>query len=231
MNAVEAPSAARPTRMRRAVVRSVLASAAVPQFSVEVDIVATALLQAHRALREQLAQVSVIDLVHRATAEALVEHPGVNASFLDEAAVRHDRVNVGFIVEVADGMYAPAIANADSLALSELAAERRRLTDAALAGRLTPAELLSGTFTVSNLGPLGVHRFTAMVLPPQAGVLALGTPTPAGVLTLTLTCDHRVVDGAPAARFLHAVSHLLADPAWLSAECIGAARPIVGATS
>jgi pyruvate dehydrogenase E2 component (dihydrolipoamide acetyltransferase) len=195
--------------MRRAVLKSVAASALVPQYSVERDVLAAPLLAALRQAREQLPLRSVVDLLHHAVATALTDHPLLNASFTGDQVVLHEQVNLAFIIEVPDGMVTPALMNASQLPLATLAQERLRLTKAAVAGSLTPDEMLSGTFTVSNLGPLGITRFTAMVLPPQSAVLAVGAPSPGGVLTLTLTCDHRVVDGAPAARFLSAVGDRL----------------------
>ena len=194
------------SRMRKAVVRTVLASAAIPQYSLEIDLPRDTLEAGRRRLRESAPEASVTDVVHVAVAAALRAHPGANSSYTEAGIVRHASVNLAFIVEVPDGMVTPVIVDAQALEPHEFVAERKRLTAAALDGSLAPAESMSGTFTVSNLGPLGVHRFTAMVLPPQAAVLALGAPAPDGVLTLTLTCDHRVLDGAPAARFLREIA-------------------------
>lgn len=200
MSVIDQPVAL--SRMRRAVVRTVTASAAVPQYSVSVDVPVASVLAARNRVAETGARVSISDIIHAAVVRALVKHPNLNASYTDDGIVQHSAVNLAFIVEVDDGMVAPAILDAASLAIGELAAERVRLTESALGGTLRPEELLSGTFTVSNLGTLGVHRFNAMVLPPQAAILAVGAPTDGGLISLTLTCDHRAVDGAPAARFL-----------------------------
>ena len=209
MSTVDQPIAL--SKMRRAVVRTVTASANVPQYSISVDVpVATVLTACNRA-RESTPGASISDIINAAVVQALLAHPRVNSSFTDEGIVQHSAVNLAFIVEVADGMVAPAILDAASRSMEELASERVRLTASALEGSLRPEELLSGTFTVSNLGPLGVHRFNAMVLPPQAAILAVGAPTEAGFISLTLTCDHRVVDGAPAARFLTEIVGRLAE--------------------
>ncbi len=199
------------SRMRKAVARTVTASASVPQFSVAIDVPAAPVLAAKDTARSLAPRATVNDVVHRAVAATLTGHRSLNASFTDDGIVIHSTVNLAFIVEVADGMVAPAILGADGLDVASLAAERIRLVEAARAGTLTPEELLNGTFTISNLGTLGVHRFTAMVLPPQAAILAVGAPTPEGVLTLTLSCDHRVVDGAPAARFLRDLADHLSE--------------------
>lgn len=190
------------TRMRRAVVRTVTASAQVPQYSVSMDLPLVELRTALERMRQVVSNASVSDVVNRAAADALRLHAQMNSSYTGEGIVRHSVVNLAFIVEVDDGMVAPAILNAGGASIVDLVQERIRLTAAALSGSLTPAELLSGTFTISNLGTLGVHRFNAMLIPPQAGILAVGAPTSNGQVSFTLTCDHRVVDGAPAARFL-----------------------------
>ena len=122
---------------------------------------------------------------------------------------------MGIAVALPDGLVAPAVLRADALSLPELAAERRRLTAAAQAGVLTPGELLSATFTVSNLGTFGVSRFRALVVPPQAAILAVGGLRPDGTVTLALSCDHRVLDGAPGAEFLRDLTRSLVEPAWL----------------
>jgi pyruvate dehydrogenase E2 component (dihydrolipoamide acetyltransferase) len=202
------------TRLRRAIAKGMTASAAVPQFTVESD----ADLRAVAQLRETLdtdARPSYADLLTAACAQALVAHPRLNASFDEDAIIEHEEVNIGLAVAVPDGLVAPAVLGADRRSLAELAAERRRLTEAATAGTLTPADLLSATFTISNLGPLGVRRFRALVVPPQAAILAVGRLTADQAMSLSLSCDHRVVDGAPAALFLADVVQRLTDPGWV----------------
>lgn len=197
------------SRMRKAVVRTVIASAAVPQYSVSLDVPFDTVKAARDRARESVPGASVSDAINLAVIRALQAHPNVNATFTDEGIITHSAINLAFIIEVEDGMVAPAILDAANRSLEELVAERTRLTEAALSGGLRPEELLNGTFTISNLGTLGIHRFNAMVLPPQAAVLAVGAPTADGILTLTLTSDHRVIDGAPAARFLTEIARQL----------------------
>lgn len=219
---MSAPPAAPPTRvplsrLRRAIAKSMSASALVPQFTVEQD-VPLGELQARRAgWKHAGAAVSVADVLTAATARALRAHPALNASWTDEAILQHADVNVGLAIALPDGLVAPAVLQADTLHLAALAAERRRLTAAASAGVLTPQELLSATFTISNLGTFGVSRFRALVVPPQAGILAVGGLRPDGSVTLALSCDHRVLDGAPAAQFLGELAHSLVEPGWLDA--------------
>jgi pyruvate/2-oxoglutarate dehydrogenase complex dihydrolipoamide acyltransferase (E2) component len=198
------------TRMRRAVARVMTASARVPQFTVEMDVDAAAL----GAWRETRG-VSFSDALTAACAQALVEHPDVNASFAEDAIVEYADVNVGIAVALDDGLIAPAIRNADRLSLGELQAERVRLTEAARAGTLDAEEVLCATFTISNLGPLGIARFRALVVPPQAAILAVGALTAERRIAVALSCDHRVLDGAPAARFLGDVVGRLQEREWL----------------
>jgi pyruvate dehydrogenase E2 component (dihydrolipoamide acetyltransferase) len=199
------------SRLRKAVVRTVVASAVVPQFTVERTVDVGAL----QRLREAGGKgFSLSDALTAAVAAALAAHRRLNASWTEEGIVEHGAVNVGLAVAVEDGLVVPAIRDADRRTLRELAAERARLTTAALEGTLRPDDVFSTTFTISNLGPHGVHRFRALVLPPQAAILAVGAVVD-GRLELALSCDHRVVDGAPAAVFLAEVAARLEDPTTL----------------
>lgn len=196
------------SRLRKAVVRTVVASAVVPQFTVERSVDVGALLRLREAAGKGF---SLSDALTAATAAALAGHRRLNASWTEEGIVEHGAVNVGLAVAVEDGLVVPAIRDADRRNLRELAAERVRLTTAAMEGTLRPDDVFSTTFTISNLGPHGVHRFRALVLPPQAAILAVGAVVD-GRLELALSCDHRVVDGAPAAVFLAEVAARLEDP-------------------
>ncbi len=205
------------SRMRRAIVRSMTASAQVPQFAIEIDARLAALAELRARLAADGVRVSYSDVLTAACAAALVAHPNVNASFDDDAIARHAEVNVGLAISLDDGLIAPAVLGADRLSLRELEAERVRLTAAARAGSLTAAEATAATFTISNLGPFGVTRFAALVVPPQAAILAVGGLTEERRLALTLSSDHRVLDGAPAASFLADVVARLEDCAWVEA--------------
>ena len=167
---------------------------------------------------------SVNDFVVKAAALALRAQPAFNSSFVDGRCERHGRVNVGIAVATDEALLVPAVLDADLKPLSAIAAETRDLAARAQARRLSPDELTASTFTVSNLGMLGVRSFTAVINPPQVAILAVGaarrTPveTAAGgvvfrdVATLTLTSDHRAVYGADAARFLGHLRRLLEHP-------------------
>jgi len=206
--------------MRRAIIRTVAASAQVPQFSLEIEVNAAPLL----ALRQQVVarhpEASLTDLLHAAVGRTLAHHPLLNASWTENATVQHHRVDLAFIVEVGDGMLTPVLRDADRLGLADLALRRRALTEEARTGGLGQADLVDATFTVSSLGALGVRRFNAMVLPPQSAVLAVGSIGDDGSLVLTLTVDHRVVDGGTAGRFLRHLKNSLAEPSSLAAPSI-----------
>jgi pyruvate dehydrogenase E2 component (dihydrolipoamide acetyltransferase) len=191
------------------------ASALVPQFTIEVDVDFGRVGAAREAAKQAGREISPIDLLVQACAAALLIHPRVNASWEEDAIVEYDVVNVGIAVALDDGLISPAILGADRLALDEIAGERRRLTESAWAGTLSIEEAMSSTFTISNLGPLGITRFRALVVPPQAAILAVGATRLDGRTCLALSCDHRVLDGAPAAVFLRAVQERLESAEWV----------------
>jgi pyruvate dehydrogenase E2 component (dihydrolipoamide acetyltransferase) len=218
------------TRTQRTIARRMAESrAAVPDIALEVDIDMGACL----ALRAQLADhhstaPSVNDLIIKACALALRDHPRVNGSYTDEAFVLHEHVNVGFAVAAPDSLLVPVVADADRRPVTEIAAVTRELAAGARDGRITPAELSGATFTVSNLGMFGVDRFTAIINAPQAAILAVGAATERAVvrdgavtaavmMTATLAADHRILYGADAARFLTDVRDRLQAPIGLLA--------------
>lgn len=168
---------------------------------------------------------SYSDLIHMAVAKALREEPRINCR-LDGQGVRiRKEVNLAFAVDLGEGLLAAVIRDADRKSLGDLAKAASDLAERARAGRLAPDDMADGTFTVTNLGGLGVEYFTPIINPPQAGILGVGKilekPVVLGggihvrsMLTLSLVFDHRVIDGAPAARFLAKVKDLLENPAW-----------------
>lgn len=220
-----------PSRIERLVTKRMVQSRTeIPDFAVTVEIDMSAAL----ALRTDLKRVggkrvpSVNDLIVKACALTLRDHPRVNSAWIDDQVAEYDHVNVGVAVATDDEqLVVPVIADADRLTLGELAERARDLTKRARAGRITPAELSGGTFTVSNLGMLGVAHFSAIITPGQGAILAVGStttkfvpvddqPVARPVLTATLCSDHRVIYGAHAAAFLDRLRTYLEHPGSLA---------------
>ena len=171
--------------------------------------------------------VSVTDLLVRATAAALARHAQANAAWADGSIRFNDEVNVGIAVAVEDGLVVPVVHGADRLGVGEIAARREDVVTRAREGALRPEDVERGTFTISNLGMFGVDAFNAVVNAPQAAILAVGrivervvpvdgAPGIRPMMALTLSCDHRVIDGARAARFLSELAALIEEPAGLA---------------
>jgi len=191
-----------------------------------------ATMDAAVALRAQLKQQwqqagipvpTITDLIVRAAALALREHPRLNASVRDNAIHVHPEINVGIAVALEEGLMVPVVKRADQLPVSAIAAESRRLAQGARTGRLALTDLEGGTFTVSTLGSYGIDFFTPVITPGQVAILGVGrlrdsvrwegtAPVRTQVLTLSITFDHRAVDGAPAADYLRSVVSRLANP-------------------
>lgn len=196
----------------------------VPHFYLERDVNASALGQWRKALQARsTAKITYSDLMVKTVAAALRKHPRLNASWQNEQIIANAEINVGLAVAVEDGLLVPVVHSADRLGLAEIAARRIDLVEKAQSGKLPPADLANGTFTISNLGMFGVERFNAIVNPPQAAILAVGAivdrvvpvngqPAVQPMMTLTLSCDHRIVDGARAAQFLQTLVSYLEDP-------------------
>ena len=168
-------------------------------------------------------KVSFNDLIIKAVARALVKMPQVNVSFAEDKLLQKKSVHIGMAVALEQGLIVPVIHNADRTGILDIARESQRLAEAARTGKLRPEEFSGGTFTVSNLGMFDVESFTAVINPPESAILAVGsiTPTPVVVdgqvvvrdrMKVTLSSDHRAIDGATAARFLQEVKRLLEEP-------------------
>ena len=175
------------------------------------------------ARKQTGAHVTYTDLLVRLVAATMAQHPGVNASWKDGTIVRNADVNIGLAVALDDGLVVPVLHRADALTLAELAGRREDLVSRAQAGRLRPADIQGGGFTISNLGMYGVDAFNAIVNPPQAAILAVGRiadrvvavagqPVVQPTMMLTLSCDHRALDGARGAQFLGALADLIEEP-------------------
>jgi pyruvate dehydrogenase E2 component (dihydrolipoamide acetyltransferase) len=176
-----------------------------------------------RASTQTGARITYTDLLVKLVAAALSRHPGVNASWKDGTIVRNAHINIGLAVAIDDGLVVPVIHRADTLTLVEIAARREDVVSRGQAGKLRPADIQGGGFTISNLGMYGVDAFNAIVNPPQAAILAVGRiadrvlavnghPVVQPTMMLTLSGDHRALDGARGAQFLGTLADLLEEP-------------------
>jgi pyruvate dehydrogenase E2 component (dihydrolipoamide acetyltransferase) len=188
-----------------------------------VDVAADRLWDAYRALRDQNVPVSLNDVIIKASASALRRHPEINASFAGDHIRQFTRVHIGVAVAIDEGLITPVIRDADAKTLVEIATEARSLADRARQRRLQPAEYTGATFSISNLGMMGVDEFSAIINPPEAAILAVGAVREVPVvesgairagrrMKLTLSVDHRVADGAQGARFLDTLRRMLENP-------------------
>jgi pyruvate dehydrogenase E2 component (dihydrolipoamide acetyltransferase) len=197
----------------------------IPVFTVSSDVDMSLIAELRRgAGKERDDAPSLNDFVVKAAAGALQAFPKINSSFVDGKVECYSRINVGVAVATEDALLVPVVRDADQRSLAQIAAETRRLTEGARRRALAPEDLADGTFTVSNLGMFGVRAFTAIIDPPQAAILAVGGVRRAPVedsdggvvfrdlMTVTVTCDHRVVYGADGARFLSRLRDLLERP-------------------
>jgi pyruvate dehydrogenase E2 component (dihydrolipoyllysine-residue acetyltransferase) len=225
-----APGARRqePNRLQQLIARRMTeAKATIPHFQVQTEVVmdaAIALRSELKALADESQPVpSINDIIIKAAAAALREHPLANGSYQDDGFVLHDQVNVGMAVAADDALVVPTIFDAAAKSLGQIARDTRALAARVRSGEISPAELDGGTFTVSNLGMLGMTAITPVINPPQAAILGVGalrgTLARADgqiidrtLLTLTLSCDHRILYGADAARFLARIRELLETP-------------------
>jgi pyruvate dehydrogenase E2 component (dihydrolipoamide acetyltransferase) len=184
----------------------------IPHIFLAREVDATALLAAQAAGKMAISDLTITDLILKAVAATLLKHPAMNA--------QNKSVNIGVAVALDDGLLVPVIAGADQLSLADLAERRHALVDRARSQRLKAADLANPTFTVSNLGMYGIDFFTAIISTGQAGILAIGAVqervVPVGgqvvirpMVSLVLSCDHRVVDGARGARFLDTLAGLI----------------------
>jgi pyruvate dehydrogenase E2 component (dihydrolipoyllysine-residue acetyltransferase) len=197
--------------------RMVESATTIPVFTVSADIDLSAVVALRRGAQEEGGDVpSLNDFVVLAAARTLREFPRFNASYVEGKVECYSRVNVGVAVATDDALLVPVVFDADRRTLAETSRETRRLAEAARSRTLSPDELHDATFTVSNLGMFGVRSFTAIIDPPQVAILAVGGLR-GDVVTVTLTCDHRVVYGADGARFLARLRELLERPLVLTA--------------
>ena len=201
-----------------------------PHFFVSRDVDCTELVAARKRLgaqieRERGVKLTYTDLLTTVIAQTLRKHPRMNASWTGDAVKANADVNVGLAMAVTDAVVVGVLPKTDAMALGDIASRRRELTERARANKLQPADITGATFTISNLGMYNVDSFTAIIVPPQAGILAVGAmkdrlvPVMGGIatkpmMTITLSCDHRVLDGARGAMFLHDLVEGLQSPSF-----------------
>src|SRR5947199_1598785 len=215
------------TQIRKTIAKRLVTSLGpVPHFFLTSEVDMERAAEARDALNRQLGdrgKVSFNDIIVKATALALTKHRACNAWFQEDHIRYWNEVHLGMAVAVEDGLITPVIRNADLKPLLEIGHEAKQLADKARSRRLQPSEYTGSTFSVSNLGMFDIDQFTAVINPPEAGILAVGTITPKPVvvdgqvvprrrLRLTMSCDHRVIDGATGAAFLSTLKGMLENP-------------------
>lgn len=195
-----------------------------PHFYETIDIDMKAAFAARKAMNEANdVRISFNDIVVKACAIALTRHPAINSSWLDDIIMQHGDVNVAVAVAIDEGLMTPVINHADKKGLAEISAETKQLASLAKDRKLQPDQMEGSTFTISNLGMFGIEEFTAIINPPNACILAVGAIrdipvieneaiVPGKRMKVTLSSDHRVVDGAKAAQFLNTVRSLIENP-------------------
>ncbi len=216
------------TNMRRIIGKRLLESAqTTPVFFVTQKITMDTLNTVRAELNRAAGyKISVNDLIVKATAFALRQYPVINSSFHGDFIRENADIDICIAVAIPDGLITPIVRNADQKGLGEISREVKALAGKAKAGKLAPEEFQGGTFTISNLGMFGVDEFTAIINPPQAAILAVGgtstevyledgVPKERQVMKVTLSSDHRVIDGTQAAQFLGGLKSLLENPVWL----------------
>jgi pyruvate dehydrogenase E2 component (dihydrolipoamide acetyltransferase) len=212
--------------MRKVIAKRLLESKqSVPHFYLTVDCNLDALLKTRQHLNENTKdyKISVNDLIIKASSSALKQHPGVNASWQEDAIIFYNNIDISVAVAIEDGLITPIIKNADCKDLVAISHEMKSLIAKAINGRLKPEEFQGGGFSISNLGMYGIKQFNAIINPPQACILAVGGAEDratvkdgqlavAKMMTLSLSCDHRVIDGALAAKFLGTIKQMIECP-------------------
>ncbi|HWF63975.1 MAG TPA: 2-oxo acid dehydrogenase subunit E2, partial [Rhizomicrobium sp.] len=216
--------------MRKAIAKRLTsAKALIPHYYLTIDCNLTALMATRAKLNDAAGKnaaykLSVNDFVIKAVAMALMKHPDVNASWTDNAILRHKHADVGVAVALDFGLITPIVFNAETKGLAEISNEVKLLAARAKEKKLKPQEYEGGGFSVSNLGMFGIKEFTAVINPPQAAILAVGAGEEravivdgkvevATIMTVTMSCDHRVIDGATGARFLQTFKRFIEEPA------------------
>ena len=216
------------SQMRKTIAKRLVQSIGpVPHFFLTIDVDMGRVMEARKSinamLEEEGRKVSINDLVLKATAAALKKHPNCNAHWMDGKIRRFNAVHLGVAVAVEDGLITPVVRHAHAKGIARIGDEVREMAGRAREKKLKPEEYTGATFSVSNLGMFGIHEFTAIINPPEAGILAVGgiEDTPVVVdgqvvvrprMRITMSCDHRVIDGAQGSRFLQTLKAMLEEP-------------------
>jgi pyruvate dehydrogenase E2 component (dihydrolipoamide acetyltransferase) len=220
-------------QMRKTIAKRLVSSIGpVPTFYLTTEVDMTRLLEARERVNDRLeaagVKASINDFLIKAVAAALRRHPEVNASWGDTVIRRYGRVHIGVAVAIEDGLITPVIRDADRKGVARIATEVRELAGRARGKKLTPEEYTGATFSISNLGMFGIDEFTAIINPPEAAILAVGRVEEKPVVVdgelevqprmrMTMSCDHRVIDGATGARFLQTLTGFLEEPTMMLA--------------
>jgi pyruvate dehydrogenase E2 component (dihydrolipoamide acetyltransferase) len=216
------------SQMRKTIAKRLVTSIGpVPTFYLTVDVDMGRVIEARKSINAMLekegGKVSINDIVLKATAAALRQHPNCNAQWHDGFIRRFNAVHLGVAVAIEDGLITPIVKHANLKGITQIGAEVKELAGRAREKKLMPEEYTGATFSVSNLGMFGIHEFTAIINPPEAGILAVGgiEDTPVVVdgqvtvrprMRITMSCDHRVIDGAQGSRFLQTLKGMLEEP-------------------
>jgi len=217
------------SEMRKTIARRLVTSIGpIPHFFLTSEIEMDRAVELRRNINELDPEhkISLNDIIVKVAAAALIQNPQVNASFQEKSIRYYERADIGVAVAIDDGLITPVVRAANQKTLSQIAAEIRGLAERARARKLKPEEYLGATFSISNLGMLGIDEFTAVINPPEAAILAVGAVTPKPVvrnnevvvrqmMRVTMSCDHRVIDGATGARFLQTLKKILENPLYL----------------
>ncbi len=218
--------------MRKTIARRLTsAKALIPHYYLTIDCDIGALMEIRARLNarspkdgEGAYKLSVNDFVLKAAAEALMRHPDVNSSWTDAALLRHKHADIGVAVDLKPGLITPIVFQAETKGLMAISNEVRSLAERAKAKKLKPQDYEGGSFSISNLGMFGIRNFTAVINPPQAAILAIGVGeeraivkdgkiVAATIMTVTMSCDHRVIDGATGSRYLQTFKTFVEEPA------------------
>lgn len=217
------------SEIRRTIARRLVTSLGpIPHFFLTIEIEMDRAAEMRRAINDldPELKISINDIIIKVAAAALMEHPQVNASYQEKNVRYYERADIGVAVAIEDGLITPVVRSADQKQLSEIAREVRDMAERARHKKLRPEEYTGATFSISNLGMFGIDEFTAVINPPEGGILAVGAMTPKPVVRegeivarqmmhVTMSCDHRVIDGATGAKFLQTFKKILENPLYL----------------